>query len=64
MTRIWEQTTAKAQRWLGDGLHPTLRDETAKDGALDLLWLVWEERQVRVRGLGWEDATADGWVSS
>jgi hypothetical protein len=29
-----ERTTAKAgTSWLVDGLHPTLRDETAKDGA-------------------------------
>jgi hypothetical protein len=25
--------------WLADGLHPTLRDGTAKDGAPVLLWL-------------------------
>ena len=36
--------------WLVDGLHPTLRDETAKDGAPALLWLGGnpiKKRQVR-----------------
>jgi hypothetical protein len=35
-----KQATKKAQRGLGDGFHPTLRDETAKDGAPGLLRLV------------------------
>jgi hypothetical protein len=37
---------ASASSWLVDGLRPTLRDETAKDGAPVLLWLE-KERQGR-----------------
>jgi hypothetical protein len=43
------RATAKAW-WLVDGFDPTLRDETAKDGAPDLLWLV-EEGKDRSRFL-------------
>jgi hypothetical protein len=36
---VTRKTKAKG-RWLVDSLHPTLRDETAKDGAPVLLWLI------------------------
>ena len=41
MTTRKAKTKAEALR-LVEGLHPTLRDETAKDGAPALLWLAEE----------------------
>jgi hypothetical protein len=49
MTRILRTGNGNRAPWLGEGLRPTLRDETAKDGAPGLLWLVGERRRQR----GW-----------
>jgi hypothetical protein len=56
--------TAKAEAlWLVDGLHPTLRDETAKDGAPGRFRRGEEYRQRQKRGIDWERSGSDTRIS-